>query len=339
MALGDEQAQDGSEDEAGTGSWLDELADPGNGSEGGDDAPDTGFAAMDDAALDRIFGSLGEAEETDDEADLLGDQGDSQSPQGPRSWKSATDEEIKADPKAARDTIVGLQGLTTQTRQEMADLRRQLETERAANERRLQTILETFRVGTPQPEQQSGPKPPASIRECIDPATGEVDVDKLEAWGEALRRHAQAAAEAQVAPITEQLTADKQRAEEARQQAFVDRIDRRLKAMERSIPHFRDPANKQKVFAFMQSGGATDPMAAYAAVFPREFAQMVLKAEQAKGKQRPQRGAVPPGGRRTGGEPDKADLDPRAREDALAEAFAKAAPDLQKMKPPVPGCR
>lgn len=287
---------------------------------------------LDVDAMAELFGTAEDQRAPVADADGAGDDDDV--PPTKPAGKSATpadpetmsDEEFAEwitgqDPSEIRRGYLRQSDYTRKT-QGLASERNALES-RLAEVQQLQQQLLEVQKGVLSAAPGSKAEPPRSLGpQDLLTEDGELDLGKLDQYVK------QAASSVADEKLTAKQLADQQAEVQREQQAVVQRIQGDLQKMERAFPHFgKDESVQAAVLSHMRENNVLDPRAAYAACYPREYAEAILRYDRAKEKaktnnSKPAAPVTPPGTSGKGA-PNVLD-DPDAAEDAQAEIIAKA---------------
>ncbi|MHB8997512.1 MAG: hypothetical protein ACYC63_19885 [Armatimonadota bacterium] len=143
-----------------------------------------------------------------------------------------------------------------------------------------QQLLETYRsLQAPTPAAPAAPvEAELDFGDILDPLSGEIDPSKFRA---AIRREAEAIADAKIAPITAAETQRQQQAQQVESARVVGEINTALGHMRGAFPHFK-PEVEQAVIDRMVATNNPDPMAVYASMYRKEYADTIFAFEQKK---------------------------------------------------------
>lgn len=338
MALNDEQAYDG-------------MPEDGDSGEDGVGAP----VALSDEYLDKLVAETWDDDEADglpEELDgsapaakgkheasgdfddvFMADEADDQEPPAQsnklKSIKDMSDEDIRSmNPDQIRAMVNGMQGVMTRGSQEVAEMRRELKAQQEQVNSLLQTLLSA------QSGLQAGQSGNAQAKRLTpqDLVTedGEIDLVKLTEY---TRQEALDV----VTPLQQRIAETDERTQRAERERVVREIETRFTKLATAVPHFRGSAEVQgAVITFMEKHNLNDPVQAYRALYPRQYADASRRYSAAKNSQKtPRDGAsVPPPGRRSGSSKEGLPVSEAERLEAMARAMDKSG-ELRNMRRPV----
>lgn len=141
-----------------------------------------------------------------------------------------------------------------------------------------QQLLDSYRSLPTAPTPEAPAQAELDLSDVLDPITGEVNSAKLR---EAIKREAEAVADAKIAPLTAAQTQRQQQQEQAESQRIAGEINATLEHMRRAFPHFgNNPDVEQKVIDRMLATNNPDPMAVYASLHRMEYATTLYEFSQ-----------------------------------------------------------